>query len=134
MPFSDSLPAYTKMLRIYVWLPALLTLALIYLPQNAALAFAYIFAGEGNGVDVVTHPIGYNGTGGPLTITVGIDPTSTFAADMVVPVQNVLPVMNALTPTTGNLLLGAANSIPLGRSILSRPCCMRWAIRWDWRM
>ncbi len=66
-------------------------------------AFAYIFAGEANGVDVITHAQGYNGTGGTLTVTVGIDPTSSFAAQMVIPTQNVVNTWNALAPTTGNV-------------------------------
>ncbi|MBK17452.1 MAG: hypothetical protein CMM52_01255 [Rhodospirillaceae bacterium] len=68
-----------------------------------AHSFAYIFAGETNGVDVVTHALGYNGTGGTVTVTVGIDPTSAFAAQMVIPTQNVVNTWNGLAPTTGNL-------------------------------
>jgi hypothetical protein len=68
-----------------------------------AHSFAYIFAGEVNGIDVVTHALGYNGTGGTISISVGIDPTSAFAAQMVIPTQNVVNTWNGLTPTTGNL-------------------------------
>lgn len=68
-----------------------------------AHSFAYIFAGETNGIDVVTHALGYNGTGGTVSISVGIDPTSSFAAQMVIPTQNVVNTWNGLTPTTGNL-------------------------------
>jgi len=68
-----------------------------------AHSFAYIFAGESNGIDVVTHALGYNGTGGTVSISVGIDPTSSFAAQMVIPTQNVVNTWNGLTPTTGNL-------------------------------
>lgn len=74
----------------------------------------YIFAGETNGVDVITHPLGYTGTGGTLTITVGIDPTSANATQMLVSGQNVVNTWNGLVPTTGNLVLGGANNIPVG--------------------
>jgi hypothetical protein len=68
-----------------------------------AQSFAYIFSGEANGVDVVTHALGYTGGGGTLNITVGIDPTSAFAVQMVIPTQNVVNSWNGLLPTTGNL-------------------------------
>ncbi len=71
-------------------------------PRDAN-SFAYVFAGEANGVDIVTHALGYNGLGGNLVISVGIDPTSTFAAQMVIPTQNVVNTWNGLVPTTGNI-------------------------------
>lgn len=82
-----------------------------------AHGFAYIFAGEGNGIDVITHPIGYTGTGGNLFVTVGVDPTSTNAANMLISVQNVVNTWNGMTPTTSNLgevLLSADNSVVAG--------------------
>ncbi len=63
-------------------------------------------------VDTVTHVLGYTGTGGVISITVGIDPTSANAAQMVTPVQNTVNTWNALSPTTGNLITGGANAIP----------------------
>ena len=77
-------------------------------------AFSFIFAGESNGVDVVTHQNGYVGVGGDLTLTIGIDPTSAHADEMVTSTRNTIYVWNALSPTTGNLLLGGANDIPSG--------------------
>lgn len=77
-------------------------------------AFSYVFAGETNGVDVVTHSMGYTGTGGVLNISVGIDPTSLHAADMQVSVQNAVNTWNDLVPTTGNLSFGANNNVPAG--------------------
>ena len=71
-------------------------------PRDAH-AFAYIFSGEANGVDLITHAQGYTGTGGGIVVTVGIDPTSAFAAQMVIPTQNVLNTWNGRLPTTGNL-------------------------------
>ena len=79
---------------------------LISTPINFASAFAYIFAGDANGLDVVTHPIGYNGTGGTVTVTVGIDPTSNFATNMQVSVQNAVAMFNGLVTTTGNVQFG----------------------------
>ncbi len=89
-------------------------LVFLLLPSNPSLAFAFIFAGESSGVDIVTHPIGYSGTGGTISVSVGIDPSSANAASMVVSVQNVITVFNNLVPTTGNILLGGDNEIPSG--------------------
>jgi hypothetical protein len=73
---------------------------------------AYIFAGEANGVNVVTHSQGYVGAGGALNITVGIDPTSANAASMATSVQNIVNTFNSLAATTGNLVSGGANNVP----------------------
>lgn len=64
---------------------------------------AYIFAGDANGLDVITHPLGYTGAGGSLSISVGIDPTSANAAAMAISVQNIVNTFNGLGVTTGNL-------------------------------
>lgn len=85
---------------------------LILLPGNFLFAFAFIFAGATN-LDIIAHPMGYTGVGGVINISVGIDPTSVNAADMVGPTLNVITTFNNLTPTNGNLLLGASNNIPL---------------------
>lgn len=81
----------------------LFLISLLSLPSNPILAFAYIFAGEANGVDVVAHPIGYSGTGGTLTVTVGIDPTSVNAASMQTAVSNACIRFTNLVSTTGNV-------------------------------
>lgn len=73
------------------------------LPVNDSFPFAFVFAGESNGIDVICHPIGYTGMGGALTITIGIDPASANATDMVISTQNVINVLNNLVATTGNL-------------------------------
>lgn len=91
----------------------LLLFLLVSLPNNPSLAFAYIFSGEVYGVGIVTHPIGYTGTGGTLTVTVGIDPTSANAASMVIPVQNSCTRFNNLNSTTGNVVSDWIN-IPIG--------------------
>lgn len=69
-------------------------------------AAGYIFAGETYGLNIVTHGMGYNGTGGNLTVTVGIDPTSMFAAQMAISVQNVVNTWNGLQATTNNFQQG----------------------------
>ncbi len=86
-------------------------LAAALLTPAPTSAGSFIFAGEANGVGVVTHPAGYNGTGGNLTVTICIDPASANAASMVQPVQNVAATWNALAPTSPNLFFGAANDI-----------------------
>jgi hypothetical protein len=64
---------------------------------------SFIFAGEANGVNIITHVNGYGGFGGNINISVGIDPASPNAAAMVTSVQNIIRTFNALQPTTGNL-------------------------------
>ncbi len=73
-------------------------------------AASFVFANEGNGVNVVTHPMGYTGTGGTLIISVGIDPTSDYATDMEFSVKNIVSVYNNLKVTTGNIASGAGNN------------------------
>ncbi len=51
----------------------------------------------------ITHPRGYDGNGGELHITIGIDPESVYADEMRQAVQNIVDTFNALTPTTGNI-------------------------------
>ena len=89
----------------------LILIATLSIPINFASAFAYVFAGSANGINVVTHPIGYNGSGDTVTVTVGIDPTSNFSANMAIPVQNVVSIFNGLNSTNGNVSFG---NIPAG--------------------
>jgi len=76
---------------------------------------AFLFAGETYGIEIVTHPTGYDGTGGPLGVSVCIDPEATDAATMETPVQNAVNTFNARMPRTGNVLLGSSNDVPAGR-------------------
>lgn len=82
------------------------------LSSSTVFSGAYIFAGEVNGVDVVTHPSTYTGTEDVVTVRVCIDPASPNATDMEYSVQKNIAVFNQLTPTTGNILLGGSNNIP----------------------
>ncbi|MGB5717873.1 MAG: matrixin family metalloprotease, partial [Gammaproteobacteria bacterium] len=75
-------------------------------------AGAYIFAGEANGVDLVTHPNTYTGSGGTVTVRVCIAPTSPNAIDMEYSVQQNIDIYNQLIPTTDNLKLNNNNNIP----------------------
>lgn len=60
--------------------------------------------------DAVAHPLGYDGTGGHLTVKVCIDPSSPFAAELVAPVTRVIQTLNALEPTVGTY-------VPIGESL-----------------
>ena len=90
---------------------ALLLLAAVAQPPTAR-AGAYMFAGSANGVGIVTHPNGYTGAGGTLTVTVCIDPAAADAADMVIPTENVVRTFNARQVSSQNLVTGAGNDVP----------------------
>lgn len=90
---------------------AVVILAVGIIP-NTVHAGAYIFAGDANGINVVTHPTAYGGSGGSLNVTVCIDPTSANASAMVIPLQNIASVFTGKVPTTSNLQTGGNNNIP----------------------
>lgn len=96
--------------NLRVLLPLAVGLAL--LGPSPLAAGTFIFSGETNGIDIVTHPTGYDGTGGTVTVTVCIDPASPNAAEMEIPVQNVVAIFNGLQPTTENLVSGGDNNVP----------------------
>ena len=93
---------------------SLMSLAMVVGTAKRSDAFAFVSAGQQNGVDVVTHQVSYNGTGGNLIINVGIDPTSQFADEIKSSVLSVINTWNTLVPTTGNLAFGNDNNIPVG--------------------
>ena len=80
---------------------------------TGAHAGAYIFAGGGNNIDIITHPPGYNGVGtvSPIAVSVCIDPTSALQAEMAVPLQNVIAHYNQFVASTANLRSGADNAL-----------------------
>lgn len=88
----------------------LLTLVILILLEPTK-AGVFEFAGDVYGIDVITHPTGYDGTGGKLIITVGILPSSLHANRMEIPLQNAINIWNQLVPTTGNVIT-SGNSIP----------------------
>jgi len=96
-------------MKNYVFVTSFLLIPIISL-NNLAIAGTFIFAGETN-VDIITHPAGYNGTGGEITVGVCIDSTSVNAADMVIPIQNMANTFNNLQPHSPNLFSGANNDI-----------------------
>ena len=88
--------------------------AMLYLFSTTLSAGAYIFADEINGVDIVTHPNTYTGSGGTVTVRVCIDPSSPNATDMEYSVQNNVDAYNQLLPTMDNVKTGGNNNIPSG--------------------
>ena len=91
-----------------------LPLVLSLLMSAQLQAGAYIFSGESYGVDIVTHPNTYTGSGGVVTVRVCIDPGSPNAIDMEYSVQNNIDTYNQLTPTLANVKQGGSNNIPSG--------------------
>ena len=91
---------------------AVVGLLVVVSVSRRAYSGTYTFAGATNGVDLITHPLGYTGTGGTLTISVGIDPTSANASSMVISVQNIINTINNLVATTGNVVPGGNNNVP----------------------
>jgi len=81
--------------------------------SGSVLAGTYIFAGE-TVEDRITHPLGYNGTGGTVFVSVCIDPTpastsgSFGPADMEIPLQNIVVTFNQRAWTTGNVITAGA--------------------------
>lgn len=78
-----------------------------------ASAGAFVFSSDGN-PNIITHPNTYTGTGGEITVTFCVNPASESMADLDISARNVATVWNTLSPTTGNVLLGANNDIPAG--------------------
>lgn len=95
-------------------LRVLVCLAVLLADVDGVRAGGFIFAGESNGEDVITHPTGYYGSGGHVEVSVCIEPKTPNAVQMVPSVQNAVVTYNALAPTTGNLKFGANNDIPSG--------------------
>lgn len=79
------------------------TVMLVQGVSSTAMAGAFIFSGEDNGVDIITHPSGYTGTGGPLTVNLCIVPGTPNAASMVIPLENIAAKMSAQAGKVGNL-------------------------------
>ncbi len=99
-----------------------LALALVFLHSMtlspALWAGAYIFAGEANGVDAITHPAGYTGTGGVLNVGVCINPASDNAQALEIPTRNNIAVWNDLQPVASNLDPGAISGLDVESVLL----------------
>lgn len=95
------------------WVISVVSILLLGIP-NLNHGAAYIYAGNANGIDIITHPKGYTGTGGVITLTVGIDPNATLTTELEVAIQNNITIWNKLISETGNLHSG--NDTPLNSS------------------
>lgn len=80
---------------------------------GSAGAGAYI-SSSGTFVDRITHPSGYDGTGGTLVVEVCISPNSEAQSEMLVSLENAIFNWNQLTSASPNLFLGGSNDIPSG--------------------
>lgn len=89
------------------WLWALLSFVISAI--SSAVAGTFEFASEEFGVNVITHPPGYRGTGSILTVTIGISPSSPHAEEMVIPIQNIINTWNNLLPTIENTIIENSN-------------------------
>jgi hypothetical protein len=84
---------------------------------SSVQAGGYLFAGEANGINLITHPQGYTGSQTALTVEVCIDPAGTIPtnatslADLEQSVKNTIATWNGLAPQVGNALLGAGNDV-----------------------
>jgi len=100
--------------RTFALATPLLAAALLGLLSGDARAGAFLFAEQGF-ADTIMHPGGYDGTGGSLEVRVCIDPTSVNGGEMVLPLENIVRTLNALEPTTENVVSGDDNNIPPGQ-------------------
>ncbi len=78
---------------------------------SPSFAGAYLFSDSAVNNNI-THPSGYTGSGGILTVGICIDPNTTNTTQMEVSVQNIVNTINERTVTTGNLLSGTNNNVP----------------------
>lgn len=92
----------------------LVTFAVILFSNNLH-AGAFLFAGEDNGIDIITHPSNYTGTSGVVEVNVCINPNSVNANDLVVSTLNIINTFNELQGFNNNLVFGGANNIPSGQ-------------------
>jgi hypothetical protein len=91
-----------------------LCIAVTVLNAKEVKAGAFVFADDTNGVDLITHPSNYTGTGGKIDIKVCIDPGSINASKMEHPIKNAIASWNKLQPTTSNL----RNHLPGGNDYI----------------
>ncbi|MCG8457612.1 MAG: hypothetical protein MI919_15160 [Holophagales bacterium] len=84
--------------------------ALLAVAAAPALAGSFASAGESLGEDLVQHPEGYDGTGGPLGLTVCLDPAAPDAAE--IPLQRAILTWNRLDTAAPNLSISAG--VPAG--------------------
>ena len=84
----------------------------------ALWAGAFTFAGEANGLDLITHPTGYTGNGGVHSVGVCIDPASEFQDELLIPIKNNISVWNDLQPVASNLQYNAVSGLDVESVLL----------------
>ena len=68
---------------------------------------AFIFAGDSNGVNLITHPQGYiSSPPDVLEVEVCINPNSTVTNELVIPVQNIVNTFNKFESKDSNVNFG----------------------------
>ncbi len=85
-------------------------------PQPAAAGGAFTFAGAVNGVDVITHPVGYTGASlqrGVLVVSVGASARANFSDGALQDIVDAMNTWNAQQWTVGNIRTGAATDVPV---------------------
>lgn len=70
---------------------------------STAQAGTFMFAESNSNPDLITHPVGYTGSGGTLSISVCIATSSESQSELEIPVQNVIGTWNAFQPTKTNV-------------------------------
>lgn len=88
---------------------------LLSITSNQVFSGSFVFAGEANGVNRITHPSGFSATNvAVLNVNVCIDPASSLTAPLELPVKNTINTWNNLQMTSQNIKLGTSNNIPSG--------------------
>lgn len=84
--------------------------------SHALFAGAFVFAGDSNGVNRITHPQGFSLSNNPqLNVTVCIDPTGSETTQLETSVRNIANTWNQLNTASPNLISGGSNNIPSGK-------------------
>lgn len=76
------------------------------------LAGSFSFADLLQEPATITHPSGYMGEGGKVTVSVCIDPDSESKAEMAIDIQNSIQHWNRLEPSHGNSKLSPESGVP----------------------
>lgn len=86
---------------------------LLALPVSASVfAGAFSFADLLEEPQTVTHPSGYSGSGGKLTVSVCIDPNSESRDELAMAIKNSINHWNQLKPEQGNSKMAPDSGVP----------------------
>lgn len=80
-----------------------------------ALAGSFSFADLLKEPATITHPSGYTGEGGKVTVSVCIDPESESQSEMAIAIQNSIDHWNRLEPNHGNSEMSPESGVPSDR-------------------